>query len=87
LAAYAKNTEIIHFYGDGLRPPLEIELILFMEEDSINGLHKLQIENHKKRLNDMEMKLGRVKFNLRIKSRILNSTLLTQRDEFSVSIV
>lgn len=80
LASYNENIELRHFYQAELLMPSKVEIVLFMEEDVVNPLSKFEAENNKKRINDMQLKFGRLKSKLNISTRILNTTLLRLRD-------
>ena len=92
LASYTKNQDLATFGEHPLTPlgdynllqQRKIDLILFMEEDEIAAGNKMELENHKKRINDIEIKLKRIYNNTKVSPRVLNKNTLRERDGFTV---
>ncbi|XZF14454.1 hypothetical protein ACTHGU_21940 [Chitinophagaceae bacterium MMS25-I14] len=86
LVAYTQNKELGIFCDDSLFPPERITIILFMEEDIPAGSH-LKTENYRKRVQGMQLKLNRLKYSHKVGAKILSTSLLEERDGFSVAQV
>jgi hypothetical protein len=80
-----------HPFGEkmqsGLKGFPKIELVFFMEEDAVRDDNVLALQNQKARVNDMALKLRRLKGLVGIQSKILSTESIATRDGFEVTSV
>lgn len=91
LVKYCHNGELAGLVTDILTPPEKIELMLFLEEDSVNVKHKMDTKgklrkhNKDKRIEGMTMSLRqKLKNTSKIKSKVLNTENIEARHGFTV---
>ncbi len=91
LVKYCGDHELSNFVTKALTPPAKIELVLFMEEDTITVLHrndtrgKLRKLRKEQRINDMTLSLRqKLKNTVGIRSKVRNTETIETREGFTV---